>query len=172
MTAPRPLALIAFAQIALVLTVAGCGPRTHTSAISAESHAPGTTLATTAANCAAYPVGAAGVIRTHCSGRATVLVTIGAVSHPLRGGDCSSPNGLFHLDLGVVSGPDLAGPKPDEFSLTAPAASGPFTGARLTITVGGKTYRVSPNSGELTATGGSFQGVARGGRAIKGSFTC
>jgi hypothetical protein len=165
MTVSRsPIALAA-------LTLISCAPKPTGGAVSADSHAPGTTLATTAAACGASPPGAAGVVRANCTGSAKVNVWINGVEHSLKGGDCAKPDGLFHLDLGVVAGPGLAGPKPDRFSLTTPVTQGPFTSARLVITVDGKAHHVSPNSGLITPTGGSFEGAADG-QAIKGDFTC
>jgi len=155
----------------LCLAAAACARRSHSSAISADSHAPGTTLAKVAADCAAYPPGQAGVLRAYCDGSAKVLVTVNGVDHPLKGGVCSTAGGQFHLDLGVVAGPDLAGPKPDHVGLSAPAAPGAFSNAALSVTLDGKTYDLAQASGELTATGGDIQ-TAPGGPAIKVSFTC
>ncbi|MDR3509375.1 MAG: hypothetical protein P4L64_15895 [Caulobacteraceae bacterium] len=168
----------AFRALTLVLCaagglVAGCGPKTKPSAVSAESHAPGTTLASTPAACAAYPVGAAGVVRTFCDGTAKVKLTVNGVDHLLTGGACSTTGGVFSLNLGVVAGPGLAGPKPDYVGLTTQVAAGPFTDAVLTVNIGGKGYVLTQNSGEVSPTGGTFQGVARHkGPKISATFTC
>jgi len=158
--------------LALAVLAAGCAPRGHSSAISADSHAPGTTLAKVAAGCAAYPPGAPGVIRADCAGRARVDLTLGARAYPLQGGHCSSGAGGFRLDLGVVAGPDLAGPKPDQFTLSTPVATGAFTDAKVTMTIDGKTYRIRPASGEITPAGGTLTGVAPGLGVVRGAFSC
>jgi hypothetical protein len=161
----RPLVLIA------VLAVGACHAH-KTGASSADSHAPGTTTASMAADCAKYPPGSPGVIRTFCDGRAVVSVSVGGVAHTLGGGTCDTTAGAFALNLGVVSGPELAGPKPDYVGLIAPSASGPFTNAVLAVNVGGKGYAVTQNSGQVSATGGSFTGKAITGEAVSGTFTC
>ncbi len=154
-----------------ILLLGACRGR-HSSALSAESHAPGTTLARTPAACQAYPAGAPGVIRTFCNGPAKVNLTVAGVTHPLAGGVCRPSDGAFNLDLGVVSGPDLAGPKPDHVGLTAPVAAGAFNGATLAVTVDGKAYAVRRNDGQVSPAGGSFEGVADSGEVIKADFTC
>jgi hypothetical protein len=161
------LLLVAAACSAL----AACSRRDAGGASSADSHAPGTTNAKIAAPCSAYPAGAAGVIRTFCNGPAAATVIIAGRSHALSGGTCQSQDGLFTLNIGVVSGPDLAGPKPDYLGLTTQAA-GPFANAALSITVDGKVYAVTANTGQSGPKGGSFSGVAATGETVSGSFNC
>ena len=171
----RAVARIAcgLAVTALSLIAAGCAPKHKSSAQSAESHAPGTTFAKIPAGCLAYPPGAPGVIRTYCNGKATVLLTVNGIDHPLRGGVCAAAGGVFSLNLGVVGGPDLAGPKPDYIGLTAPAAVGAFSGAAVSVAINGKAYRLSQTSGALTPAGGTFQGLGRHGKIrFAASFTC
>ena len=129
-------------------------------------------MAKIAAPCAAYPPGAAGVVRTYCSGRATVTLTLAGVPHPLGGGLCAGGPGGFSLNLGVVSGPDLAGPKPDYVGLSVPTASGPFTGAPLTLVIDGKSYRGVRVDGQLGPGGGSFQGLTAKHKPVSGQFIC
>ena len=167
MTSIRALALTA-----LIATLAACSPKAPSSA-NTDSHAPGTTLANTPAACASYPSGTPGVIRTFCDGSATVKVNVAGVDHTLTGGTCST-SPVFSVNLGVVSDNQLGGPKPDYFGLTvmAPAADGSFTNGVLVVTVGGKSYPVTKNSGTTSPTGGSFSGTSLKGEAITGSFTC
>jgi hypothetical protein len=158
--------------LAALLPLAACNAH-KSGASSADSHAPGTTTASVAAECGKYPPGAPGVIRTFCDGPAVVKLTVGGVAHTLTGGACSTAGGLFALNLGVVAGPDLAGPKPDYFGLSVPAPSGHFVNAGLSVSVDGKAYAVTENSGDVTPTGGTFTGkAAGGGPEISGSFTC
>lgn len=159
-----------FAILACLALVA-CSNRDRGGASSADSHAPGTTDATVAAACSAYPMGSAGVIRTFCDGPATVNLTIAGVLHTMKGGTCEGQDGPFTLNLGVISGPGLAGPKPDYIGLSTPNA-GPFTNAVLSVTVDGKDYAVPTNAGQVGAQGGAFSGTAMTGEAISGAFTC
>ena len=99
-------------------------------------------------------------------------VSVAGVAHTLNGGVCETQGPMFSLNLGVFSGPDLAGPKPDYVGLTAQAASGPFTNAVLAVNVDGKAYAVTQNSGTVSPTGGTFAGKAMGGEEVSGSFTC
>ena len=153
--------------------IAACHPH-KSSASSADSHAPGTTTATVAADCSKYPQGAPGVIRTFCDGAAVVKLTVAGVDHTLTGGTCQPAPASFALNLGVVAGPDLAGPKPDYIGLTAPVANGPFTNAVLAVDIDGKGYAIAPNSGSVSTVGGSFTGKAVGsvGPDISATFTC
>ena len=161
----------------LLLAAAACGTlsacnREAGGASSADSHAPGTTNAKVAASCSAYPTGAAGVIRTFCDGPAAATVTIAGKTHTLQGGTCQNQEGLFSLNIGVVSGPDLAGPKPDYFGLTTTTTAGPFTNATLAVTVDGKGYALTSNTGQTGPQGGSFSGVAMTGETVTGTFHC
>jgi hypothetical protein len=157
--------------LAALLPLAACAPH-KSSASSADSHAPGTTTASVPADCSKYPKGSPGVINTFCDGKAVVKLTVGGVPHTLSGGSCSTSAGLFALNLGVVSGPELAGPKPDYVGLTAQNETGPFTNAVLAINVDGKAYAVTENTGTVSPAGGSFSGKALGGEPVAGSFTC
>lgn len=171
MTGLRPYLL---ASAALLTLLGGCrAPKPKAGAASAESHAPGTTLAQVPAACAAYPMGSPGVVRTFCSGPAVVKLTINGAEHLLKGGSCASTGAIFSLNLGVVSGPGLAGPPPDYIGLTVSAPPGPFNDGALTVHYGGKAYLLPHNSGQAAPTGGEFSGVARKGHAkVSASFTC
>jgi hypothetical protein len=167
---PSPFSRIA--ALAALLPLIGCQGR-HSSASSADSHAPGTTTASVPADCHKYPQGAAGVIRTFCDGPAVVTLTIAGAPRTLTGGTCSNAGGIFSLNLGVVSGPDLAGAKPDYFGITVPVASGAFSNAVMGLDLDGKAYALAENSGEVTATGGRFTAKAVGGGPdVVGVFTC
>ena len=103
-----------------------------------------------------------------------VKLTVAGVDHTLTGGSCQPTAATFALNLGVVAGPDLAGPKPDYVGLTAPVANGPFSNGVLAVDIDGKGYAIVPNSGSVSPTGGSFTGKAMGagGPDISGTFTC
>ena len=161
------------AALVAAAPLAACHPH-KSSASSADSHAPGTTTATVAADCSKYPQGAPGVIRTFCAGTAVVKLNVAGVDHTLSGGSCQPAATTFALNLGVVAGPDLAGPKPDYVGLTAPVANGPFSNGVLAVDINGKAYVIVPNSGSVSPTGGSFTGKAMGagGPDISGTFTC
>jgi hypothetical protein len=161
----RPLAL------GVLVMLGGCHPH-KTGASSADSHAPGTTTANVAANCSKYPPGSPGVIRTFCDGPAIVKLSVGAAAYTFTGGSCSTTGNVFTLNLGVVAGRDLAGPKPDYIGMTANTANGAFNDAVLAVNAGGKGYAVTQNSGEVAATGGNFTGKAVTGEAVSGTFTC
>jgi len=164
----------AMGGLAAAMLLAACGSHeAKTGANSAESHAPGTTLATTAGACSSYVAGTPGVIRTFCGGPAKVKLTIGGKEHDLSGGTCEAQGPMFSVNLGVVSTNDLGGPKPDYFGLTIPSGGGHFTNAVLAVNVDGKTYAVISNSGDATAAGGAFTGTATGDSApITGTFSC
>ena len=166
--------LLAYAVVVVAILLAGCGQReARSGANSAESHAPGTTLATTAGPCASYVQGTPGVVNTFCSGPATVKAFVSGKEYDLTGGACSTSAGLFSVNLGVVSTADLGGPKPDYFGLSVPSGSAHFTNATLVLTVGGKAYALTSNSGDFTPAGGTFTGAAAGDPApVTGSFTC
>ena len=181
MTRPRRLnaGLHALGQGVLVLgasavLLAGCHPpKPKGSAVSAESHAPGTTLASTPAACVAYPADTPGVIHAYCSGAAVVKLNIDGVDHVLKGGTCSTASGVYALNLGIVAGPQLAGPRPDFVGLKTATQAGPFTDAAITLNIGGKTITLRHNSGQVGPTGGDFTGLGRRGRPkVVGSFSC
>jgi len=165
---------LSYAVITATLLLIGCGRQeAKGGANSAESHAPGTTLATAAGPCASYVQGTPGVVNTFCGGPATVKAFVSGKQYDLSGGTCGLRNGMFNVNLGVVSTADLGGPKPDYFGLTAPAGAGHFTNAALILTVGGKAYALTSNSGDFTAAGGTFTGAAMSDSApVTGSFTC
>jgi hypothetical protein len=162
------------AWLAACVVLAACTSKeSKTGAASAESHAPGTTTALIAGPCAAYPKGSPGVINAFCDGPATVNLTVGDKSYALRGGTCVTQANLFSLNLGVVAGADLAGPKPDYVGLTVAAPQGPFTNGVLMVVIDGKAYPLIENSGEVGPAGGRFEGVAAtSGARISGSFAC
>ncbi len=170
----RGLRTVTVASGALLVLLAGChAPKPKASATSAESHAPGTTTASIPAACAAYPPGSPGVVRSFCSGPAVVKLTINGKDHILKGGTCSTDGGRFTLNLGIVAGPGLAGPKPDYVGLTANVGSGPFTDAALNVHYAGKAYALTHNTGQVAPSGGNFTGTGRRGRSkVSGTFTC
>jgi hypothetical protein len=170
MPAFRSLAVVA----ACALALAGCWrEEAKTGASSAESHAPGTTLAAAPGSCASYVAGTPGVVRTFCDGPAVVKVRVGSVDHTLKGGTCAVTAGMFTLNLGVVSSPDLGGPKPDYVGLTVPVTNGPFSNAVLSVTLKGKGYALTGNSGTLNGGSGTFEGTSAGGDTkVSGAFTC
>jgi len=162
------------AVLACALALAACGrEEAKTGASSAESHAPGTTLATSAGACATYAAGTPGVVRTFCNGPATVKAFVAGKEYDLSGGTCATEAGVFSANLGVVSTPDLGGPRPDYFGLTVPSGTTHFSNAVLTLNVGGKAYALTSNSGDVSPAGGTFTGAAYGDSApVTGSFSC
>ena len=165
---------IAILGLTALVGLAACGrDAAKTGASSAESHAPGTTLATLPGACTAYTPGTPGVVRSFCGGPATVKVFVAGKEYDLSGGECDTDAGVFSVNLGVVSTPELGGPRPDYFGLTLPAGGGHFTNAAMTLNVGGKSYVLTTNTGDFTATGGTFTGAATGDPApVTGSFSC
>lgn len=160
------------ALLTMLAVLSACRPRTDR-ASSAESHAPGTTTATVPADCAMYPPGAPGVVRTVCDGPAKVTVTVAGVTRSLSGGLCSRSADAFRLELGVVAGAGLAGPRPDYVGVTVAGGDGPFRDAVIAVSIGGRSYALARNDGEITPTGGRFSGRAiDGGAAVEGAFTC
>jgi hypothetical protein len=162
------------AVLACAFALAACGrEEAKTGASSAESHAPGTTLATSAGACASYAPGTPGVVRAFCNGPATVKAFVAGKEYDLSGGTCATEGPIFTVNLGIVSTAELGGPKPDYFGLTVPAGGGHFSNAALTLTVGGKSYALTSNSGDDSSSGGTFTGAAFGDPApVTGSFTC
>jgi hypothetical protein len=163
--------LLAFAS-ASVLALGACRQEGKSGADSAESHAPGTTLAKTAAPCAAYAPGTPGVMGSVCNGPAVVKVHVKSGDYVLKGGTCSSGAAGFKLTLGVEAGPELGGPAPDHVSFHTPVASGAFSGARISLSAGGKPYVLHGASGQITGTAGSFDGSTTHGTHVTGSFNC
>ena len=160
--------------LACALALAGCHDAAKgVGAQSAESHAPGTTMAVVPGSCASYPKGAPGVINAFCKGPAKVTVSIdGKPPHSLTGGTCGHrSNGDFTLNLGVLGTHDLAGPRPDYVGLKAPVGQGPFESGALVVNVDGKSYIVTTNHGAVGPTG-TFAGVTRRGHKVQGDFTC
>jgi hypothetical protein len=125
--------------------------------------------------CSGYQAGSNGVIRTFCDGPGAVTVTLNGASRTLKGGSCEQAGPMFSFNLGVVTGAGAPKPYPDYVGLTAQGA-GKFSNAVLVLHLDGKSYLVSPNTGEADAKGGSFSGVARTAGApdvqVSGTFTC
>lgn len=66
-----------------------------------------TSNAAKAAGCDELTAGREGVIRTFCSGSATVSVTIGPTAKTFTGGTCDDSTGELAVNVGVVVGPDF-----------------------------------------------------------------
>jgi len=170
MTAFRTIAALS----ACALALGACGRNEAKSgASSADSHAPGTTLASAPGSCGSYAAGTPGVIRTFCTGAAVAKVNVGGTDYTVKGGTCETQGPMFSLNIGVVAGPDLGGPKPDYVGLTTNGNTGHFDNAILTVTLGGKGYALTSSTADITPAGGTFQGTAFGdGTKVTGSFTC
>jgi hypothetical protein len=126
--------------------------------------------------CSSYKAGVDGVIRTFCDGPGAVTLTYGGKSRTLKGGACEQSGPMFAFNAGVVTGIGAKAPYPDYVGLTT-QGMGAFSNAILPIHIDGKAYRVTPNSGQAGAKGGSFSGTAHptdGGPDIdvNGTFTC
>jgi hypothetical protein len=170
MTALRTLAAIS----AGVLALSACRQNeARNGASSADSHAPGTTLASAPGACASYAAGAPGVVRTFCNGKAAARINVAGTDYEVKGGTCQTQGPAFSLNIGVVAGPELGGPKPDYVGLTTVGAAGHFDNAILTLTLGGKSHVLANISADVTPAGGTFQGTSsEDGTKVTGSFTC
>ncbi len=126
--------------------------------------------------CGAFTRGAEGVLNAFCDGTATVTVTVAGEQHVLRGGSCLISMSLFTLNAGVLLDTSDTRPPPDYVGLVSPVQDGPFTNAVLSASLGGRSYLLAQNTGEVSAAGGRFAGMAtvEGGEPVQvtGSFTC
>jgi hypothetical protein len=129
-----------------------------------------------AASCDGYTAGEDDVIRTFCDGSAKVELTVGGNDYTLTGGECATQGGYFAVNIGVVTGPDFTGSKPDYFGSNMPEADGDFGDgdqAFATFAVDGQEYSVPNTTGSHDADGATFSGKTMdGGIEVTGTVTC
>ncbi len=129
---------------------------------------------TTHSSCSAYTAGKKGVVRTFCSGSASVTLTAGGTTTVIKGGTCGKSGNYFTVNAGVVVSSSYKGSKPNYFGLDAPPTATSFTNAILSYAVGGTSGYATSNSGTVAANhkSGTFSGTDLEGKAVSGTFTC
>lgn len=129
-----------------------------------------------AESCDGYTAGENDVIRTFCDGSAKVELTVGGDDYTLTGGDCETQGGYFAVNIGVVTGPDFSGSKPDYFGSNMPEANGDYgegDQAFATFAVDGQEYSVSKTTGTHDDSSATFSGTTTdGGIEVTGTITC
>lgn len=127
-------------------------------------------------SCDGYTPGEDDVIQTFCDGSAKVELTVGGDDYTLTGGECATQGGYFAVNIGVVTGPDFSGAKPDYFGSNMPEADGDFGDgdqAFATFAVDGTEYSVPNTTGSHDADGATFSGkTTDGGIEVTGTVTC
>lgn len=156
-------------SVLCALALAGCQAK---SGGGQGSDPPATSLA--AGGCHAFQAGRDGVMRTFCDGPASATFAAASTSGKLGGGSCERTGQMFSFNAGVAVMPSPGAPKPDYLGLTVTGA-GEFKGAILSLTWGGERWGSTEIHGNLTGSGGTFEGPVHSGNAqamVKGSFTC
>jgi hypothetical protein len=129
-----------------------------------------------AESCDGYTAGENDVIRTFCDGSAKVELTVGGDDYTLSGGDCETSGGYFAVNIGVVTGADFTGAKPDYFGSNMPEANGDFGDsdqAFATFAVDGQEYSVPKTTGTHDADRATFSGTTTDGDIeVTGTITC
>jgi len=126
--------------------------------------------------CGPFTRGAVGVLNAFCDGTASIKLTLAGEQHVLRGGSCSISKTLYTLNAGALLSPSDTRPPPDYVGMVSQVQDGPFTNAVLSTNLGGRSYALLQNTGEVSTAGGTFAGMAtvEGGEPVQitGSFTC
>lgn len=155
------------------LALAACG-REESQGGPEGAAPPPTTLSQS--TCGPFTRGAPGVLNAFCDGTATVTVTVADAQYVLRGGSCSISRTLYTLNAGALLSPSDTRTPPDYVGMVSQVQDGPFTNAVLSANLGGRSYVLGQNTGEVSAAGGTFAGTATvlGGEPVQitGSFTC
>lgn len=129
-----------------------------------------------AESCDGYTAGEDDVIRTFCGGSAKVDLTVGGDDYSLSGGECATTGGYFSVNIGVVTGPDFSGTKPDYFGSNMPEADGDYGEADqafATFAVDGQEYSVPTTTGTHDADSATFSGTTTDGDIeVTGTITC
>ena len=129
-----------------------------------------------AERCDGFTAGEDDVIRTFCGGTAEVELTIGGDDHSLSGGECSTQGGYFSVNIGVVTGPDFTGTRPDYFGSNMPEAEGDYGDgdqAFATFAIDGTEYSVPDTTGSHDGETATFSGTTTdGGIEVSGTVTC
>ena len=156
--------------VVVLFGLAACG--------SEGSGGAGTTQAKTteAGGCHGYTAGEDNVIRTFCEGAAKVDLTVGGDDYSLSGGECATQGGYFSVNIGVVTGADFEGSRPDYFGSNMPEADGDYGDgdqAFATFAVGGTAYSVPNTTGSHDGDGATFSGTTTDGAIeVTGTITC
>jgi hypothetical protein len=121
-------------------------------------------------SCSSYTGGKGGVIRTFCDGSAKAVVTVAGASSgsggTLSGGDCAQSGGYFAVNIGVVTGQDYSGKKPDYVGTDLPDKVGPFTKAFFTADFDGAAHLVTGAAGTVNP---GFSGFTASGKDLQGN---
>lgn len=129
-----------------------------------------------AESCDGFTAGEDDVIRTFCDGSAKVELTVGGDDYTLSGGECATQGGYFAVNIGVVTGPDFSGTRPDYFGSNMPEADGDFGDgdqAFATFAVDGTEYSVPNTTGSHDADSATFSGTTTDGSIeVTGTVTC
>jgi hypothetical protein len=129
-----------------------------------------------AESCDGFTAGEDDVIRTFCDGSAKVELTVGGDDYTLSGGECATQGGYFAVNIGVVTGPDFSGTRPDYFGSNMPEADGDFGDgdqAFATFAVDGTEYSVPNTTGSHDADSATFSGKTTDGSIeVTGTVTC
>jgi hypothetical protein len=129
-----------------------------------------------AGSCDGYTAGKDEVIRTFCGGSAKVDLTVGGDDYTLSGGECATQGGYFSVNIGVVTGGDFTGAKPDYFGSNMPEANGKYGDgdqAFATFAVDGTSYSVPHTTGSHDGDGATFAGKTTDGAIeVTGTITC
>ena len=114
------------------------------------------------------------MIRTFCTGSATATVTAAGTTTLMKGGSCATSGGYFTVNVGVVTGPQFKGAKPNYFGIDVPPTATAFSNATLAFAVNGTGGYATTNSGTVAANhkSGTFSGTDLEGQTVSGSFTC
>lgn len=127
-------------------------------------------------SCDGYTAGEDGVIRTFCDGTASVKLTVGGDRYELSGGECVTQGGYFSVNIGVVTGSDFTGTKPDYFGSNMPEAAGDYGSgdqAFATFAVDGTSYSVPNTIGSHDGDTATFSGTTTdGGIEVTGTVSC
>ncbi len=127
-------------------------------------------------SCDGYTSGEDDVIRTFCDGAAKVELTVGGADYTLTGGECATQGGYFSVNIGVVTGADFTGSKPDYFGSNMPEANGDYGAgdqAFATFAVDGTSSSVPNTTGTHDDTTATFAGkTTDGGIEVTGTVTC
>lgn len=129
-----------------------------------------------AESCDGYTAGQDDVIRTFCDGSAKVELTVGGNAYTLTGGECATQGGYFSVNIGVFTGAEFTGSKPDYFGSNMPEANGEYGDgdqAFATFAVDGTSYSVPNTTGTHDDKSATFSGkTTDGGIEATGTVTC
>jgi hypothetical protein len=129
-----------------------------------------------ATSCDGYTAGEDDVIRTFCDGSAKVELSVGGDDYTISGGECATTGGYFSVNIGVVTGADFTGSRPDYFGSNMPEADGDYgegDQAFATFAVDGTSYSVPKTTGTHDGDSATFSGKTTDGAIeVTGTITC